>query len=120
MLFNWIIFLAYTVLVYQTAVLPPNRIPKFWLHVNDKLSHGLQYFLLFWAAWNAFRKIQKWNPRAAAGALFYCAVLGILTEFSQLHVPGRQADLKDWLADMAGAVLGLLLLKFLASSRRKA
>lgn len=42
---------------------------------------------------------------AVAGAGLY----GITDELHQVYVPGRTADVADWLVDMAGALVGVWL-----------
>ena len=104
----WVPFLIYTLLIIQGAILRPNRIPAFIYRINDKLLHGLEFFLLFFLALNAFLGM-RWR-RSEAMAVIYCAFMGGLTEFLQLYVPGRSCDVKDWLADMAGTLFGLAII----------
>ena len=45
-------------------------------------------------------------------------VLGAITEWLQQFVPGRSMSLGDWLADAAGALVGVGLVLMLATRRR--
>lgn len=105
----WLSFLICTIGIYQASVIPPRRLPRFLLRLDDKLIHGIEFFLLFWVAFNAFRSMRfiKHQIYAAYLSLLYCMVLGVMTEFSQRFVPYRSCDWRDWLADFAGACLAL-------------
>jgi VanZ family protein len=41
--------------------------------------------------------------------MFGIAALGAIDEWHQLAVPGRSADVRDWLADVIGALLGIVV-----------
>jgi VanZ family protein len=45
--------------------------------------------------------------RARPALLLGLVVLGALTEWLQAYVPGRSMSAADWVADSAGALLGL-------------
>ncbi|HQR30391.1 MAG TPA: VanZ family protein [Anaeromyxobacteraceae bacterium] len=76
---------------------------------HDKLLHLLEYAVLGALLAPALR-LAGMSPR---GALLAAAVLGSLygatDEFHQAFVPGRTADVLDWVADTLGAGLGALL-----------
>ena len=67
----------------------------------DKLAHGLSYLLLGYALTRATGR------PALAWAL--AAWLGALDEVHQAFVPGREAGLPDWWADLIGSGLGVWL-----------
>ena len=45
--------------------------------------------------------------RAAAVAVMFAGVYGFTDEFHQWFVPGRTADVYDWIADSTGATIGV-------------
>jgi VanZ family protein len=97
LLFYWgAIFLA----THTPPVDMPTDIPY-----GDKLAHftafaGLAFLLtLALYIWRPFR----W--RWLLVAVMIAALYGMLDEFTQSYV-GRHADVRDWLADVAGAVCG--------------
>jgi VanZ family protein len=45
--------------------------------------------------------------RVAVLALAIAAGYGIFDEFHQSFVPGRSADIRDWFADVSGALIGI-------------
>ncbi len=78
--------------------------PSFFF--KDKLFHILTFGLLAVIAWNAFRP-GTLPARSHLLAWGYAVLYGALDEWHQYHVPGRQADVWDWLADVVGATLFL-------------
>ncbi|NLF71866.1 MAG: VanZ family protein [Candidatus Anammoximicrobium sp.] len=80
------------------AVTPP---------VSDKLLHlaayaGLGFLLALLAARLGWR---GWRTYAAA--LLILGVYATLDELAQIPVPGRRAELADWVADLLGVATGL-------------
>lgn len=49
--------------------------------------------------------------------LGFCSAYGALDEWHQSFVPGRDADLLDWTADVAGAICALILLRLSKQQR---
>jgi VanZ family protein len=82
--------------------------------VGDKLVH--------WAAYTglAFLLALAAQTRCRLGLLGYLGILiltagyGALDELGQLPIPGRQADFRDWIADLAGIATGLACHRLLA------
>jgi VanZ family protein len=83
----------------------------------DKVAHVIMYGVLGWLAAVALQGARR-VFLAHAAALAGIAVLAALDELHQLFIPGRSADLADWLADMTGAVL-VLLISAMALRRRE-
>lgn len=101
---------AITVVSHQPSLRIPGGLP-------DWLMHGLEY-----AGLGAL--VARIVLRASAGetpvwltALAGCAAFGVLDEFHQSFVPGRDASLHDVVADTAGAALALAIARLVASSR---
>lgn len=76
-------------------------------HFADWVAHGIEYgaggFLTF-RALNDGR-----TRRAAVYAVLACVAWGVLDEFHQSFVPGRETSIHDVVADTVGAGLGTLL-----------
>lgn len=117
--FGWLPLWVASYLVVQGALLTPEEIPAWFIHLNDKVVHGIEYALLFLAAVNAFyRAVWTWiHAHVARNGLIYCAVLGAVTECLQFLVPGRGVAFTDWLADVSGACLGMLVWKIVQRIR---
>jgi VanZ family protein len=77
--------------------------------VSDKTGHLLAYAGL---ALLCVRAVGGGLPRrvvvrVAVRALVIAAGYGIFDELHQAFVPGRSADVRDWFADVGGAVIGI-------------
>jgi VanZ family protein len=87
--------------------------------VTRKAVHLFTYGVL---AVLAHRSLRQWRPRTAwrepARTAFLLALLyGIADELHQRLVPGRSGEVRDVLIDAAGALLGLLLLRWYDRTR---
>lgn len=103
--------IIYWLLVSIVNALPPGSLSK--ITINDKVGHCLAYFILtgFICIANMVQNkfyILKTHPFIAA--LIFAAFYGMLNEIIQLYVPGRSCDFQDWLADVAGGILAVLIL----------
>jgi len=86
----------------------------------DKLAHGAAYALLgFLLAVGFFRLLRAPLKIKLISVVLAGAGLGILDEIHQIFVPGRTPDLLDIAADLAGAVLGLLLFRWVFQKKRR-
>lgn len=100
---------VYWAILFTLTHLPrvriPGRIPQ-----SDKIAHFVAYALLAWLLWHfvaTFRRVM--GARTALLLWPVVAVYGALDEWLQSFV-GRDMDVRDWLADMAGATAVLALL----------
>ena len=98
-----------------------SRVPAFPSGFTDKDGHGLLYaglaVLVLRAASGA-----RWEGvtlRTGAAAVAFAAVYGSTDEFHQWFVPGRTADVYDWVADYTGAVAAVAVLLIVARFVRK-
>lgn len=84
----------------------------------DKAAHVVAYaglsFLLACVLSRPDRSAIRLCVAVLAMALFY----GAADELIQALIPGRTADWKDWLADVLGAVIGLVVFRVFTSRRR--
>ncbi|MBC7841566.1 MAG: VanZ family protein [Gemmatimonadaceae bacterium] len=83
-------------------------------HNSDKVVHFSAYASLGaavgWAAETRFfRRILLW--------IGVVSLLGAADEWHQQFIPSRSMDVRDWLADTAGAVTGLSLVTALTRRR---
>ena len=81
---------------------------------SDKLVHFTAYGLLGASvAWAAQSRARRSAVLFAAGI----SLLGAADEWHQQFIPNRRMDVRDWVADTAGAVTGLFLVTALARRR---
>ncbi len=74
------------------------------LPINDKVAHFCLYAVLGIAlgyAWSRAPKLMAHTLIIALGALY-----GVTDEWHQWYVPGRVADVRDWVADVMGLLVG--------------
>lgn len=71
----------------------------------DKLAHAGVFALLAVAIALSFG---GWGWRMSALGLLGALLVGLLDEWHQMFLPGRQAGWDDFAADASGALLGLL------------
>jgi VanZ family protein len=76
-------------------------VPSGW----DKVFHAGAYLVLCVLALRACHRGLHWlGLRETVFALLVTAVYGSLDELHQAFVPGRDASVRDWLADVLGAI----------------
>ncbi|WP_158593418.1 VanZ family protein [Nitrosovibrio sp. Nv6] len=80
-----------------------NLIPEPW----DKFAHGAIFALLAWTIGVASGLPGK---RRLVVALLGSLLVGMLDEWHQMYLPGRQAGWLDLAADVSGSLIGTALL----------
>lgn len=78
----------------------------------DKVAHFGLYAVLGWLTARALLERTAARLGAAVAGL---GAFAAADELHQLLIPGRSASVLDWLADLAGLALGLLLAAHLLS-----
>lgn len=94
-------------------------IPTPYLFTNqDKLFHLLIYGLLGVLFLLSFRyRSPGYSRKQIMTAVMLASLYGMSDELHQSFVPGREADLLDWLADTTGALVAVLILATLVKKR---
>ncbi|MCB0711238.1 MAG: VanZ family protein [Ignavibacteriae bacterium] len=104
----------YCVGIFTLSSFPLPEMPSFGFDFQDKLNHLVAYFLMTILAYRAItwlrRKSQLKRGELVLFAFLFVALYGATDEIHQMFVPGRTADIFDWIADCAGAVLAIPLL----------
>ena len=106
-----------SLLVYWPGVFILAHIPipqlVYKAQVSDKSLHFLAYLVLVFLLWFAISPNKKvnWRKTAVWWVLFVVAWYGVVDEVLQGYV-GRNCDVTDFLADLAGTLAGLILFSF--------
>jgi VanZ family protein len=107
----WIALLSgYSAIIFTLSSQPLLDVPGPDFFLKDKLIHALAYGLMAFLAWQVsilYRAIQPpwlWS-------WLYASLYGVSDEWHQSFIPGRYADIWDWLADGFGAAMVLLVLQ---------
>lgn len=109
----WAPPLLYMALIFVISSLeqPPLPMPKFeWLTI-DKVYHFIEYGILSVLLTIAFVNAPpKWLPKSRiwVTAAFIAILYGASDEIHQMFVPGRLATIADWVADVIGAIAGVV------------
>ncbi len=110
---KWLLVAAYCALITWLSSKPGGGLPRWWFMRYDKVLHVLEYGGLGFLLCNAL-PIASSRARVAAAAALGLA-FGVVDEFHQSFVPGRQGnDLGDLTADLVGATLGAISFLILA------
>lgn len=102
---RWGPLAAWMALIWLLSAQPGDVLSVGW-EIPDKLAHAVVYLVLGLLAARAV------GPRGSGAAVLGLAAgWGALDELHQRFVPLRQADPRDWLADLVGAACGLGLVR---------
>jgi VanZ family protein len=95
---------------------PPRALSTGW----DKLNHAIAFAALGAVACVGFAS-HGLAERSAAGPAVMGALLayGVLIEWVQTHIPGRQGDARDVLADVVGLALGTAIVWLVRAQVRR-
>lgn len=104
----------YWILLFTLTSLPSQSVPS--VGVNDKVEHMLAYFGLSFLLYLALH-FQKRSITLRNYAFIFTFLIiffySVLDEVHQLLIPGRSCELLDFLADMVGGILGMVVIRLL-------
>lgn len=92
--------------MFVATHIPGDKMPEQTLGF-DKVFHFAAYAALAWLAALLSWVVGWWNWKSATAIVIAAALYGAVDEWLQPYFH-RSAELHDWLADVAGAVFGLL------------
>lgn len=115
---RWLPPLIWAGVILLGTSLPQDAVPVQTSNI-DKFLHFTIYTVF---ASLLTRQISEGTTRgrAALGAIIIAAAFAAADEWHQRFIPGRFPELADWMADVAGAMLGAVLYAFVFSRRRDA
>ena len=113
----WFVYLPLIIhwaAIFVLTSIPGDSVPEFAL--DDKLKHFTAYFVLTIFLTFAL----KFQNRREIIRIKYLLVSFIITviystidEIHQVFIPGRSAEIWDWLANLMGILLGLALIRWI-------
>ncbi|MCE9525634.1 MAG: VanZ family protein [Planctomycetales bacterium] len=80
---------------------------------TDKVYHFFAFFGLTILLCGSMASFRRPGTALYATIVGLVAAYGIFDELTQMLIPNRTADPLDWLADMSGAILGVLTFSLL-------
>jgi|GEM_PF-1407153 len=111
-------------IIFYLSSRPANTLPAMWFRNMDKILHGLEYgalsLLLFRAVFmpDFYHIPRTYLIRNILYIFLFCLIFAATDEIHQIYVPGRSADVRDWLFDAGGAVLALAYCWYCAGGGR--
>jgi len=97
--------------IFTLSSIPGQNLPSTGFPHADKIIHSIEYlilgFLLIRAISGSFRNISL--AKIIISVIIISSLYAILDEWHQQYVPGRQCDLFDFLADLIGTGIGIVL-----------
>ena len=96
---------------------PEEQLPSFVSLFSDKFLHVIEYGVLGGLFWRGFYwgTNSPWRTWAVPLAILCTSLYGISDEVHQSFVPFRESSWLDWLADTAGAGIGVAAMARLAT-----
>ena len=107
--------LFYWPAIFILTHIPISQIVLKNIQLSDKVLHYLGYLILVFLLWLAISPDRKvnWKRAAVWWVLFVVVWYGAFDEWLQSYV-GRDPDVTDFLANLAGTLTGLILLSILS------
>lgn len=112
--------ISYLLLIFIASSIPGEEIPKIGFEFSDKLIHAVVYlilFILFFYSLKYQTKSVKLRNNAIMFAGIFSALYGVTDEIHQRFVPMRSCELSDWIADVTGVFIGIVLVKFVTERK---
>lgn len=103
---------------YVSSMSQPPGVPG---PISDKWLHAVAYAGLAWLLARALSlgRPERVTWQMTAGAVLLASAYGATDEWHQAFVPGRLADVRDFMADAVGAGLGAVAHHLVAQARRR-
>ncbi len=112
--------IVYWIVLFTATSIPEESVPSFG--VGDKVNHFSAYFILSILLYLTL-SFQEKSVFVRSNAVLLTALIillyGVLDELHQMFIPGRSAELLDWLADAVGAICGILVISLLLKKFKK-
>ena len=118
----WLVYVPLTIywlVLFTATTIPVERLPS--VGFGDKVNHFLAYFVLAVLIYLALiyqRKSKFLFEKAAIVTIVIGLFYGAVDELHQMLVPGRYAEIMDWVADALGTFAGVLIVYFLINRLR--
>lgn len=106
--------ILYWLLIFIGTSLPSDELSTM-IEIGDKLKHFLAYFILAILLGLNLHFQDKWKSVSINYLIFtfiICTTYGVLDELHQMLVPNRSAEFYDWIADLLGSSIGVILVNY--------
>ena len=106
--------ILYWIALFIGTTLPSQKYVQFF-DISDKIKHFSAYLGLAVLLGLNLHFQEKWKSFAQhylSYTFIICTAYGLIDEIHQIFVPNRSAEFLDWVADLSGAILGVLIVRF--------
>ncbi len=118
--FAWVFPIVWASVILALSLLPLSGQSVFTVKHFDKISHFIEYAVLSLLMVRSFRHAGSLPfAKSSLFTLILGGGYGILMELAQRFVPGRDANLHDAAANIAGLAFGIILGKLFYYGRNK-
>ena len=111
--------IVYWLILFTATSLPVEKLPSIGL--SDKVNHLFAYFVLSVLVNLTLlfqRKSKFLFNYAPLATLVISSFYGIADELHQMLIPGRSAEVLDWIADAIGTSAGVFLIYYLKRKQK--
>lgn len=112
----------YLLAIFVLSSMPGETFPKVDFEFSDKIVHVIVYgilFTLFFYSLKNQTKYVKLHEQSLNYSLLFTAIYGMTDEIHQYFVHNRSCEFADWVADVAGALIMYIILKYFVSKKMK-
>lgn len=109
-------------IIFIESSIPAEFYPKVDLINADKLVHMAIYgffAMLCYISLIHLKSENTFSKNPFAWTLIITCLYGASDELHQLFTPNRSCEFLDWAADAAGAIIAVLLIKYLLKNKMK-
>jgi VanZ family protein len=114
--------ILFLIAIFIQSSIPGDELPEVGFEYADKIAHFIIYsilFILFFYSLKYQNKSIKLQKYAAEFALLFTAFYGMTDEIHQSFVPNRSSEFNDWLANVSGAIVMYLIVKYFKKPQGK-
>ncbi len=113
--------ILYCVAIFVLSSNPLPEMPDFGFDFQDKVQHAVAFMLMTLLAYRGTTWLLRHGKMRQGGmmmiAVCFAALYGGTDEIHQMFVPGRTADIIDWIADLTGALLAIPVITVVSRTR---
>jgi len=114
------LFIAWLLIIFIQSNFPAIELPKVEVISADKVIHMGVFALLTALCYISLIHIEKQNMFSAKPLMWsfiICVLYGASDEIHQYFVPNRSAEAGDWIADVLGVIIAVLLIKYFLQNK---
>ncbi len=112
--------IVYWITLFIATSLPSKALPK--IAISDKFEHLFAYMILGILLYLTFKVQEKFSVLNKHGFIITVSVLafyGLFDELHQMLIPGRYCETWDFIADVAGGIIGVIITYYVVFKEKK-